>query len=62
MTSKDWLLLSIVTFLAVASWTIYDIYHAAVTSTITPVQQEMIRPLDPTFDLDTLRTLQSREE
>lgn len=62
MSNKDWLLLSVITFLAVASWTIYDIYHAAVTSTITPVQSEMIKPLNPTFDLDTLNTLQSREE
>lgn len=62
MSSKDWLVLSILTFLTVATWTIYDIYHAAVTSTITPVQEEMIRPLDPTFDTETLRLLREREE
>ncbi len=61
MSSKDWLVLSIITFLTVAGWTVYEIYHAAITSTITPVQEEMTKPLDPNFDLDTLRDLQSRD-
>ena len=62
MSSKDWLVLSIITFLTVAAWTTYDIYHAAVSSTITQVQEQMIKPIDPTFDIETLHTIESRSE
>lgn len=62
MSNKDWLMLSIVTFLTAAAWTVYEVYHQAVASTITPVQQEITKPLDPTFDLDTLKALEGRDE
>lgn len=62
MSNKDWLILSIITFLTVAGWTVYEIYHAAISSTVTPVQQEITKPLDPNFDIDTLQKLQNRED
>jgi hypothetical protein len=62
MKSKDWLMLSIITFLTAAAWTVYEVYHQATTTTITPVQQEMVKPLDPTFDLDTLRQVAGRDD
>lgn len=61
MSNKDWLILSIITFLTVAAWTIYDIYHAAITSTITPVQEELTQPLTPEFDEDVLQKIKERE-
>ena len=61
MNSKDWLILSILTFLTVAAWTVYDIYHAAVTSTITPMQKELIKPLKTEFDEKTLLMLKERK-
>lgn len=62
MSSKDWLVMSILTFLTVAVWTVYDIYHAAVTSTVTPIQQELIKPLTSYFDRETLFMLKDKSE
>lgn len=62
MSSKDWLILSVITFLTVAGWVVYDVYHAAITSTVTPVQEELTRPLDPSFNTDVLDSLKGREK
>ncbi len=48
------LILSIFTVLTVLVWIVYDVYHAATTSTITPIQQELIKPLTPNFDHETI--------
>lgn len=61
MSNKDWLVLSILTFLTVTAWTVYDIYHAAVTSTITPVQEDLIKPLIPKFDEKTFLLLKNKK-
>lgn len=60
ITSKDWLILSVFTFLTVAIWTVYDIYHVVVTSTITPVQKELISPLTPNLDAEVINILKSK--
>ena len=62
MNSKDWLIISILTFLTVAVWTVYDVYHTAVTSTVTTVQQELVKPLTPEFDRKTLFMLRDKTE
>ncbi len=62
MKSKDWLILSIITFLTVLSWTVYDVYHTVVTSTITPVDKELVKPISPEFDGGILFNLQQKEE
>lgn len=54
MNNKEILILALLTLFTVLSWIIYDVYHAATTSTITPVQQELMKPLTPTFDHDTI--------
>lgn len=54
MNRKEFLILAILTLCTVISWIVYDIYHTATTSTITPVQQELMKPLTPTFDNDTI--------
>lgn len=48
------LILSILTLFTVLSWIVYDVYHAATKTTITPVQKELMKPLTPTFDHDTI--------
>ena len=50
MSSRDFLILSIFTFLTVAAWIIAEAYHAAVTSTITSVEEKLMKPLEPSFD------------
>lgn len=54
MSGKELLILAILTLVTVIAWIGFDIYHAATTSTITPVQQDLIKPLTPTFDHDTI--------
>lgn len=59
MSSRQSLFLSIFTFLTVIAWIAFDVYHAGVTSTITPVQQELIKPLEPKFDKEALSELKT---
>lgn len=54
MNKKELFFLAILTLFTVLSWIIYDIYHAATTTTITPVQKELMKPLTPTFNHDTI--------
>lgn len=61
MSSKDWLFLSILTFLTVMAWIVADTYHAATTSTLTPVQKNLIEPLKPTFDQELILKLKARQ-
>lgn len=60
MNRKDLLVLSILTFLTVVSWIASDAYHASVTSTITPVEQKLMTPLNPTFDKAVITDLKGR--
>ena len=62
MSNKDLLILSILTFITVVAWIIFDIYHAATTSTITPLQKELIRPIKPGFDQEIILKLKERGE
>lgn len=54
MNGKELLILAILTLVTVVAWIGFDIYHSATTSTITPVQKELMKPLTPTFDHDTI--------
>ena len=54
MNKKDLLMIAIITLLTVTSWIVYDVYHSATTNTITPVQEELIAPLDPHIDADVV--------
>ena len=62
MSSKQTLFLSIFTFLTVLAWISFDVYHAATTSTITPIQQELIEPLEPKFDTQVILELKKGSE
>lgn len=62
MSNKDLLILSILTFITVLAWIAFDVYHAATTSTITPLQKELIEPLSPSFDQEVILKIKGREE
>lgn len=62
MSSKQTLFLSIFTFMTVVAWIAFDIYHAAVTSTITSVQEKLIKPLEPKFDREVILELKKGPE
>jgi len=62
MSNKDLFILSILTFITVVAWIVFDVYHVANTSTITPLQKELIEPLKPSFDQETILRLKERKE
>lgn len=59
--SKDLLYVSIFSLITVLAWIVFDVYHAAVTSTITDIQQQLILPLNPKFDETALRNIELRQ-
>lgn len=62
MSSKDLLIISIFTFITVVAWIVFDVHHATTTSTITPLQEELIKPLESTFDQEIILKLKKRKE
>lgn len=61
MNNKDWFVLSILTFLTVLTWTVYDIYHTMVSSNIAPVDKKLVQPISSNFDSSILSSLKERE-
>src|SRR3954465_4370351 len=61
ITRKDILSFSILTFVVVCAWIGFTIYHTIVTSTITEDLQMAISPITPSFDMDTLKQLKTRQ-
>ncbi len=59
---KDVIFILWLTFITVAAWVGFNIYHIAVTSTIDEELQVQITPIDPNFDIDTIDALKSREK
>lgn len=61
-TRKDLLFLSGSSFIVVAAWVGFNIYHSWVTTTITPELQIQITPINPDFDMMTLDKLKTRKQ
>lgn len=62
MSNRQILFLSIFTFLTVLAWIIFDVYHAVTSSTISPIQQELIIPLNPKFDIQVVLELKRGDQ
>lgn len=54
MTQKDWLLLSIFTFVIVVVWIVLDVYHVYTTSTISSIDKKLMETVAPEFDHETI--------
>ncbi len=54
MSNKQALFLSLLTFFTVLAWIVFDVYYTLTTTTIKPVDQEIIRVLEPKFDIQTV--------
>lgn len=61
MSRNESLLLAIIFFITVVTWIILGIYRANTESSVTPVQQEEIKPINAQFDVKTIKSLQKRE-
>ena len=54
MNKKQWLIAAILTFMTICAWVIFDILHARSRVEISPKLQEVIEPIDPNFNTDSL--------
>ena len=60
MKSKDIIILLVSTFLLVAAWIAFNIYHNSVESTTTDEIKQEIIPITPNFDQPTIDKLNRR--
>lgn len=62
MKQKDILIIIILLFISALIWIGGNIYHSAVSSTISENISKDIAPIAPTFDTKTIDKLKSREK
>jgi hypothetical protein len=60
MKQKDFLFIFISSFVVVAAWVGFNLYHKWVTSTISADLQIQINPIGSSFDRDTIEKLKQR--
>lgn len=54
MNKKQWLIATILTFITISAWVIFDILHTRSQVEISPKLQEVIEPIDPNFNTGSL--------
>lgn len=60
MKGKELLLVSIITLFTVVVWMVSQFTRTSGTSTVTPVLQEQIKPINPSFDVGVFQQLKKR--
>lgn len=60
MNKKYLFFFAISSFILTVIWILTNIYHSQVTSTIEPVLQTQIIPIEPKFDEETIAELRKR--
>jgi len=60
MKNKDIMFLMVSIFIIVVAWTIFNVYHAAATSTVSGSLNMSISQIDPNFDTKTIDNLKKR--
>lgn len=54
MTSRQWLIATILTFITICAWVIFGILHERAKIEIPPKTQEVIEPISPDFNTSLL--------
>jgi uncharacterized membrane protein YagU involved in acid resistance len=54
MTKKKWLVATILTFITICAWVVFDILHTRAKVEIPPETKEVIEPINPNFNLKAL--------
>ncbi len=57
---RDLLLISIFTFITVSLWVFFELVKTTKTTTISPSTQQVLVPLSPKLDTETLSELEKR--
>ena len=55
---REILIISLFTFLTVVSWITFEFLKTTKTSTVSSNIQELVVPLNPVLDMDTLKRLE----
>lgn len=50
MTSKEWLIATILTFITICAWVVFGILHERAKVEIPEKTQEVIKPISPEFN------------
>jgi len=59
-SDRDLLLISLFTFITVLSWVFFELMKTTKTSTVTTTVNQIITPLTPKLDTDTLDMLEKK--
>ena len=54
---KSFLVIAIVTLITIILWVIFDILHTRANVEISPKLQEVIEPIDPSFDIQAAQLI-----
>lgn len=57
---KDILLIAIFTFITVSIWIFFELTNTSKTDAVTPKFTEILKPLDPKLDQNTVNILNDR--
>jgi hypothetical protein len=57
---RDLLLISVFTFFTVSLWITFELLKTVKTTTVTPTTQQIIVPLTPKIDIDTLTKIANK--
>lgn len=61
-SDRDLFFISLFTFIAVLSWIFFEFIKTTKTSTVSPMVSQIIAPLTPTLDIDTLDILEQKKQ
>lgn len=56
MTKKEWLIAAILTFITIIAWVVFDIIHSYSKVEIPQKVQEVIEPISPDFDTQSVQS------
>lgn len=56
MTKKEWLIAAILTFATIVAWMVFDVIHARSRVEIPGRVQQIIDPIDPNFNTQSLES------
>ena len=55
MTRKELLIAAVLTFITVAAWVVFDAIHARSKVEVSPKVQQIIEPISPDFNIESLK-------
>ncbi len=60
-SDRDLLLISVFTFFTVCLWITFELLKTAKTTTVTATTQQIVVPLNPKIDIDTLTAISNKK-